>query len=61
MKNLTHYVALLDAFSQGIQFRTSRTRGTLSSVIGAVFTISILVLTLPYLVERYTALVDHID
>jgi Ca2+/Na+ antiporter len=61
MKNFTHYVALLDAFSQAIQFRTSKARSTLGSVIGAVFTIAILVLTLPYLVERFTVLVEHQD
>jgi hypothetical protein len=61
MKSVTHYIALFDAFSQAVQFRTSRTSGTLTSVTGALFTIAILCLTMPYLVERYLVLTEHLD
>ena len=61
MKGVTHFLALIDAFSQTVQFRTSRSAGSLKSVIGALFTIATISLTLPYLVDRWTILREYGD
>lgn len=59
MKHLVQSIAILDGFGQAVQFRTSRNSGTFKSVIGAIFTVAILALTAPYMVNRYFVLSEH--
>ena len=61
MKSITHYVAMFDIFSQLVQFRTSRAQSTFRSVMGAVFSIAILFLTIPYFIEKYNILTQKLD
>jgi L-lactate permease len=53
--------SIFDVFSQSMQFRTSRSNGKLPSVIGAIFSIAIFVLVLPYFLQKYSVLVNKED
>jgi hypothetical protein len=55
------FASIFDVFSQSMQFRTSRSGGSLHSVIGAIFSIAIFVLVTPYFLERYNVLVHKED
>lgn len=59
MKSFFHYVALLDVFSQSMQLKVSKANSVYQSVIGAVFTVLVLGLTMPFLVDQFTVLTQH--
>lgn len=54
-----NYFTMWDLFQQSQGFRVSRTRETLPSIVGTLVSLVLLVLTAPYLVERYLALTQQ--
>lgn len=59
MNRLYTAVTSIDMFSQGVSFRTSKDSETQKSLIGTLFTLVIIFMTGPYLVERSLALMDR--
>ena len=53
------YFYMLDMFSQSISFRTSRENETMRSTAGSLLSIIVLVLTIPYTVEKFIVFRDR--